>query len=153
MSTGIILGNKILDVVVVAWFIAQFYKVVSSIIIEKKINIHRFWETGGMPSSHSATVSSLATAVGIAQGINSVYFAISIIFAIIVMHDASGIRRAAGKQAGVLNALGKSLSNLFEEKFHQEQLKELLGHTPIEVMAGSILGIVIAFLMKSYLLT
>ncbi len=152
MSTGIILGNKILDVVVVAWFIAQFYKVVSSIIIEKKINIHRFWETGGMPSSHSATVSSLATAVGIAQGINSVYFAISVIFAIIVMHDASGIRRAAGKQAGVLNDLGKSLSNLFEEKFHQEQLKELLGHTPVEVMVGAILGIVIAFLMKSYLL-
>ncbi len=152
MSTGIILGNKILDVVVVAWFIAQFYKVVSSIIFEKKINIQRFWETGGMPSSHSATVSSLATAVGIAQGINSVYFAISVIFAIIVMHDASGIRRAAGKQAGVLNALGKSLSNLFEEKFHQEQLKELLGHTPVEVMAGAILGIVVAFLMKSYLL-
>lgn len=153
MTSGIILGNKILDVVVVAWFIAQFYKVISALITEKKINIKRFWETGGMPSSHSSTVSSLATAVGISQGVSSIYFAISVIFAIIVMHDASGIRRAAGKQAGVLNALGKSLSNLFEEKFHQEQLKELLGHTPVEVMVGAILGIAIAFLMKSYLLS
>jgi len=152
MSPGIILGNKILDVVVVAWFIAQFYKVVSSLIAERKINIQRFWETGGMPSSHSSTVSSLATAVGISQGVGSVLFAISVVFAIIVMHDASGIRRAAGKQAGVLNALGKSLSSLFEEKFHQEQLKELLGHTPVEVLAGAILGIVVAFLMKGYLL-
>ena len=152
MASGFILGNKILDVVVIAWFIAQFYKVVSSLILEKRLNIRRFWETGGMPSSHSSTVSSLATAVGITQGIHSVYFAISVVFAIIVMHDASGIRRAAGKQAGVLNELGKSLSNLFEEKFHQEQLKELLGHTPVEVLAGAILGVVVALLMKPYLI-
>jgi len=152
MASGFILGNKILDVVVVAWFIAQFYKVVRSLIVEKRLNIRRFWETGGMPSSHSSTVSALATAVGISQGVSSVLFAISVVFAIIVMHDASGIRRAAGKQAGVLNELRKSLSNIFEEKFHQEQLKELLGHTPVEVMAGAVLGIIIAFIMKGYLL-
>ncbi len=153
MSSGIILGNKILDVVVVAWFIAQFYKVIRSLVVEKRINLRRFWETGGMPSSHASTVSSLAAAVGISQGVGSVLFAISAVFALIVMHDASGIRRAAGKQAGVLNALGKSLSNLFEEKFHQEQLKELLGHTPVEVLAGAILGVAVAFLMKGYLLS
>ncbi|GMT45747.1 MAG: membrane protein [bacterium] len=152
MEAGIIFGNKILDVVFVAWFIAQFYKVFSSIIVEKKFNVKRLWETGGMPSSHSSTVSALATTIGISQGPASPLFAISVVFAIIVMHDAAGIRRAAGKQAGVLNSLRKSLSKLFDEKLGEVQLKELLGHSPLEVLAGAILGIAVAFIMKSYLI-
>lgn len=152
METGIIFGNKILDVVFVAWFIAQFYKVFSSIIVEKKFNVKRLWETGGMPSSHSSTVSALATAIGISQGPASPLFAISVVFAIIVMHDAAGIRRAAGKQAGVLNNLRRSLSKLFDEKLGEVQLKELLGHSPVEVLAGAILGVAVAFIMKSYLI-
>jgi len=152
MNTGILFGNKILDVVFVAWFFAQFYKVLSSLIFEKKLNLKRAWETGGMPSSHSSTVTALTTAVGISLGLNSPLFAASLVFAIIVMHDAAGIRRAAGKQAGVLNDLGKSLSTLFEGKFHQEQLKELLGHTPVEVLVGAILGFVVALFMRGYLL-
>ena len=152
MSSGIILGNKILDVVTVSWFIAQFYKVISSLVVEKKVNFKRMFETGGMPSSHSSTVSALATAVGITFGVSSALFAVSAIFAIIVMHDASGIRRAAGKQAGILNRLSESLNLLFENKFQQENLRELLGHTPVEVLVGAILGIAVALLMRPYLL-
>lgn len=153
MSSGIILGNKILDVVTVSWFIAQFYKVISSLVVEKKVNFKRMFETGGMPSSHSSTVSALATAVGITFGVSSALFAVSAIFAIIVMHDASGIRRAAGKQAGILNRLSESLNLLFENKFQQENLRELLGHTPVEVLVGAILGIAVALLMRPYLLS
>ncbi len=152
MHTGIILGNKILDVVTVSWFIAQFYKVIASLVTEKRVNLKRMFETGGMPSSHSSTVSALATAVGIIYGVSSALFAVSAIFAIIVMHDASGIRRAAGEQAGILNKLSESLNSLFENKFQQENLRELLGHTRIEVIVGTILGIAVALLMKPYLL-
>ena len=153
MENGIILGNNILDVVFVAWFIAQFYKVIICIIIDKKISIKRFWETGGMPSSHSSTVSALATSVGIVYGTVTPLFAVSIVFAIIVLHDAAGIRRAAGKQAGVLNRLGASLSKLVDERFSEEQLKELLGHTPVEVLVGTIVGIAVAFIFKFHLVS
>jgi hypothetical protein len=151
MEKGILLDNSILDVVFVAWFLAQFYKVISSIIIDKRLNIKRLWETGGMPSSHSSTVTALTTAVGISKGVASPLFAICLVFAIIVMHDAAGIRRAAGKQAGVLNRLGESLGRIFDEGYVQEQLKELLGHTPVEVLVGALLGVAVAFLLKFHL--
>ena len=150
-QTGVIFGNRILDVVFVAWFIAQFSKVIHSIYVEKRFVLRRLWETGGMPSSHTATVTSLSTAIGITYGTSSPVFAISIIFATVVMSDAAGIRRAAGKHAGVLNKLNDTLRNLLETKIQHEQLKELLGHTPFEVLAGAILGVVIAFLMYGYL--
>lgn len=152
MHSGLIFGNRILDVVTIAWFLAQFYKVMESLMVSKKIVLKRMLETGGMPSSHSATVSSLAVAVGITHGVSSSLFAAVVIFAIIVMHDAAGIRRAAGKQAGVLNRITQSLNQLLENKFDQENLRELLGHTRIEVLVGAILGIVVAFIMKPYLL-
>ncbi len=152
MGSGIILGNKILDVVTLAWFFAQFYKVAQSLVVEKKIVWRRMFETGGMPSSHSATVTALAASVGITYGVSSTLFAIVAVFAIIVMHDASGIRRAAGKQAGVLNKLSESLNAIFENRFQQENLRELLGHTPVEVFVGAILGVVVAFIMRFYLI-
>lgn len=86
-GTGIIFRNNIFDIVFVAWFIAQSYKVIVSIIVDKKISIERFWKTGGMPSSHSSTVSALTTSIGIVYGKASPLFAISIVFAIIVLHD------------------------------------------------------------------
>ena len=153
MENGIIFGNSILDVVIVAWFTAQFYKVVSSIIIDKKLSIKRFWETGGMPSSHSSTVSALATSVGIVYGTATPLFAVSIVFAIIVLHDAAGIRRAAGKQASVLNRLGTSLSKFIDVRFSEEKLKELLGHTPVEVLIGTIVGIAVAFILRFHLVS
>ncbi len=151
MEGGIILGNSILDVVFVAWAIAQIYKVISSIIVEKKLNIKRMWETGGMPSSHSSTVSALTTSVGIVYGLSSPLFAASLVFAIIVMHDAAGIRRAAGRQASALNRLGKTLSKVFDERFNEDHLKELLGHSPVEVLVGAVVGLVVAFLMRGHL--
>ena len=151
MEGGIILGNSILDVVFVAWAIAQIYKVISSIIVEKKLNIKRMWETGGMPSSHSSTVSALTTSVGIVYGLSSPLFAVSLVFAIIVMHDAAGIRRAAGRQASALNRLGKTLSKVFDERFNEDHLKELLGHSPVEVLVGAVVGLVVAFLMRGHL--
>ncbi len=153
MESGIIFGNSILDVVFIAWFIAQFYKVIVSIISDKKLSIKRFWETGGMPSSHSSTVSALVTSVGIVYGTATPLFAVSIVFAIIVLHDAAGIRRAAGKQASVLNRLGASLSKLVDERFNEERLKELLGHTPVEVLVGTIVGIIVAFIFKFHLVS
>ncbi len=153
MENGIILNNSILDVITVAWAIAQFYKVLSSLIIDKKFNIRRLWETGGMPSSHSATVTALATSVGISYGAASPLFAISSIFAIIVMHDAAGIRRAAGKQASALNRIGATLSKIFDERFDEEHLKELLGHNPIEVLTGALLGIAVAFIFRFHLIS
>ena len=152
-EAGIILGIKILDVTFIAWFIAQFYKVLTSIFIEKKFNIKRFYETGGMPSSHSSTVSCLAACTGIVYGKESGYFAVSVILAVIVMYDAMGIRRAAGKQAGVLNRMMDKLSDKIGEMFHDEKLKELLGHTQLEVFAGMILGVIVAFIFKDYLIS
>lgn len=159
MRTGIIFGNKILDVVFVAWFVAQFYKVVFSLIVEKKINFRRMWETGGMPSSHSSTVTSLATCIGIVEGVKSNLFAVAVIFSGIVMYDAAGIRRAAGKQAGVLNTFLEKIPLIIGKKQYKKyfkdekttKLKELLGHTPIEVFVGAIVGIVVGILFRDYL--
>lgn len=152
MKAGIVFGNRIVDVVFVAWFIAQFYKVLSTIILEKKIDIRRMWGTGGMPSSHSSTTTSLAASIAVVEGTSSPMFAAATIFSMVVMYDAAGIRRAAGKQAGVLNKIVEKLAHKIEEKVHDETLKELLGHTPFEVLIGAILGIVVALVMKGYLL-
>ena len=152
MDSGFLLGNKILDVVFIAWFCAQFYKVLSTLLFEQRFDISRFWDTGGMPSSHSATVTSLATCVGLIEGIASTSFAMATIFCCVVMYDAAGIRQAAGKQAGVLNRIIEKLAHKIEEKLHDERLKELLGHTPFEVMIGATLGVLVAIFMKGYLL-
>ncbi len=141
-----LLSNRVLWIGVIAWFGAQLMKIILNGIIEKRWEFSRlFFGLGGMPSSHSAVVTSIATAVGIARGFYSVEFAISTFFAFIVMTDAAGVRRAAGRQAVVLNKIvqdmisgGKNLSS--------EKLKELLGHTPFEVIIGALLGILIALL-------
>lgn len=128
-----------------AWFLAQFLKGVFYFIKEKRINFRRFVGAGGMPSSHSALVSSLTVAIGETEGWSSPIAALAIVTALIVMYDAAGVRLAASKQAVVLN---KMLDEVFEEgEFHQERLKELLGHTPVEVFAGAALGIVVALLL------
>ena len=151
MGGGIFLGNKILDISIVAAFIAQFWKVINPVFNGIKPRWDRMWQTGGMPSSHSASVTSLATSVAILNGYKSVEFAICVVFSIIIMYDAAGVRRAAGKHAGILN----SLMEIFKEKeglkFKQTQLKELLGHEPTEVIAGAVLGIVVSLVMIGYL--
>jgi acid phosphatase family membrane protein YuiD len=138
--------NHILWTSVTAWIIAQVLKGLFYLAKEKKINFRRFAGAGGMPSSHSALVAALATGVGIEKGWDSVSAALAIIFAIIVMYDAAGVRLAASRQAATLN---KIVDELFQAgEFHQKRLKELLGHTPIEVIAGASLGVFLAVIFK-----
>ena len=148
MGTGIILGNRILDIVAVSLVIAQTLKVIFYLFKEKKLNLRKYLDTGSMPSSHSAMVSSLTTAVGISEGVRSVYFAISLIFSLIVMYDATGVRQAVGKQAVVLNKIINDIIKKDNSKLFEEDLKELIGHTPLEVFAGASLGVVLAFIMS-----
>ena len=140
---GDILDNSVLLVAIVACLIAQASKVVVDLIKNGKVNFRSLVTTGGMPSAHSALVTSLATGVGQTSGWASPEFAIATIFAVIVMYDAAGVRQAAGKQARILNQM---IDELFSEhhKFNEDRLKELLGHTPFQVIIGSALGITIS---------
>ncbi len=148
MENGLILGNKIFDIVVVALIISQTLKVIISLFTDKRLNFRKFLDTGSMPSSHTASVVSLTTAIGIFEGLNSVLFALSTVFAIVVMYDASGVRRAAGKQATVLNKIVENIRKKEGHTILEENLKELLGHTPLEVIAGAALGVAVAFIMS-----
>jgi len=143
-----------------AIFFAQFVKVPIFYIATKKVDWSLLTSTGGMPSSHSAAVTALATAIGMETGFDSPIFAVATMFAIITMFDATGVRRQAGEQAIVLNQLVKDFQMIFEEAKHwqkhgeqykQKKLKELLGHKPIEVFFGAITGIIIAIIMYSIL--
>lgn len=142
--------NRILWIAVLANFIAQFFKIFSHLISEKEFNIKRAIETGGMPSSHSSTVAALATGIGLQEGFGSSMFALSAVFAMVVLFDAAGVRQAAGKHAEVLNSIMKDLQHLFEEGFQHKQLKTLLGHTRLQVLAGTILGIGFSYVMMTY---
>lgn len=139
-----IFSNVWLCIPVITWFVVQCLKVMFELIKYKKLDIKRMWGSGGMPSSHSALVCSLATAVGLTEGVDSVIFAISVSLAAIVMYDASGVRRAAGKQAKVLNQI---IENEGKNINVQEKLIELLGHTPLEVYVGAAIGIAMAILL------
>lgn len=140
-----LLSNKVLITCITAWFIAQLLKIILTFYKTKKIDITRFVGSGGMPSSHTSFVMSLATSIGKLEGWSSPWFAMAISFAFVVMYDAAGVRRAAGYQAKVLNMIIDDLTH--HKPLGNKRLKELLGHTPKEVLAGAILGIVIAQLM------
>jgi uncharacterized protein len=141
---GDIIHNQVLLVSLVACFIAQGLKLLFDIGKNGKLNFRVLVESGGMPSSHSALVAALATSVGQTLGWASPEFAIAVVFAFIVMYDAAGVRQAAGKQARVLNQI---IDEFFqgEHQFTEDRLKELLGHTPVQVIVGSILGIAISW--------
>lgn len=138
-------NSSILFTSILAWFIAQLLKVIFVLIHDKKLDFYRLIGSGGMPSSHSAFVVSLAAGVALKDGIDSTAFAIAFVLAFVVMYDAAGVRRAAGQQAKILNQIvEKWETDDFEKK--GKQLKELLGHTPLEVFAGTILGILVALI-------
>ncbi len=139
-----LLSNHVLWVALAASAIAQTLKLLLDIAKHRKLNFRVLVETGGMPSSHSALVTALATSVGLQRGWNSVEFAIALVFAFIVMYDAAGVRQAVGKQARILNQI---VEEFFQEghELAEARLKELLGHTPIQVIAGSALGVAIAW--------
>lgn len=142
---GDILDNGVLFIAVIACLIAQALKLIVDLVKNRKLNVRVLTTTGGMPSAHSALVTSLATGVGQTAGWGSPEFAIATIFAIIVMYDAAGVRQAAGKQARILNQM---IDELFskDHEFNEDKLKELLGHTPFQVIVGSALGITISCL-------
>jgi acid phosphatase family membrane protein YuiD len=144
-----ILHNQILIVALIACITAQGLKLAIDLIRNRKLNVGYLLSPGGMPSAHSALVGALATSVGLIKGWTGSEFAIACLFAIIVMYDAAGVRQAAGKQAKILNQL---IDELFQEKhnLNEERLKELLGHTPFQVLVGLSLGISIAMVCSKY---
>ena len=147
-----LITNPFLITSVSSWLIAQVLKTVIFAIITKHFDWHRLFGDGGMPSGHSATVSSLATFCALTYGFGSSLFAITAILATIVCHDAMGVRRETGKQAFILNEIIKAFEDLSQETLPEVKLKEFVGHTPIQVTAGILIGIANAFLMFHVLL-
>jgi len=136
------LANKILIITLSTWAIAQGIKVVLGIIREKRFNFKWFIGTGGMPSSHAAGATALATTCGLSEGFDSVLFALSAVFALVTMFDAQGVRRSAGQQAAILNQI---LDDMYwKHKIEADRLFELIGHTPLQVVIGFLLGIFLA---------
>ena len=152
MSGGILFGNRLLDVAVVSCFSAQFYKVFFPLFKGQRPRWARLIQTGGMPSSHASTVVSLVTGVSLLKGFRSVEFAIAMVFAGIVLYEATGVRQQAGKHAKALNRLIDAIEHNDGIEIINEKFKELLGHTPIEVFWGSVLGIAVGLLFKGYIL-
>lgn len=134
--------NKILLISVAAWAIAQVLKLLISVAVYRKFDINYLITGGGMPSSHSALVCACATAAAFEAGLSSPVFAVSAVLAFIVMYDAAHVRRETGEQAKVLNYIMRNWGEVKPEEF-EDELKELIGHTPFQVAVGGILGIVL----------
>ena len=140
-----LLHNDILLAGILSWFVAQVIKTILYAVINKELDMTRLMGDGGMPSAHSATVTAVAAMTGLLCGFGSPLFALACILAIIVMHDAMGVRLETGRQAKLLNEMVTLLEALGQPKLSMEKkLKEFVGHTPSQVMAGMLLGIVVA---------
>jgi hypothetical protein len=139
-----LLDNTILWSTLLAAVVAQVLKGLQEAVLQKRFNLHRVFETGGMPSSHSAAVASLATSMGLNYGWDSPLFTISTVVAVIVIYDATGIRRAAGEHAIILNELLEELNHLLRDGFKRQNLKTLLGHTYPQAVVGIIIGVALA---------
>jgi len=139
-----ILRNYALWIALCAWFVAQVIKILLELIRNKRLNLRLLMSSGGMPSSHSSFVTAVTTVIGLTEGFDSPIFALGAIVSLIVMYDASGVRRAAGNQAKVINDLIASIENPNIKL--DKKLKEMLGHTPVQVAAGAVLGITIALI-------
>ncbi len=135
-------NNKILMITIFVWAVAQGIKVTLGIIRERRFNFKWFIGTGGMPSSHAAGAAALATTCGLHAGFDSVAFALAAVFAMVTMFDAQGVRRSAGQQAVMLNQI---LDDMYwKGKIEADRLFELIGHSPLQVIIGGLLGIVLA---------
>lgn len=142
--------NTILLSAILGWLVAQILKTLIHLYFTKQFTAERLVGSGGMPSSHSATVCALATAVGMKYGGAGVEFAIATVFAIIVMYDAMGVRRETGIQAKIINEMMEMFTHMGKEMSVEEKLKEFVGHTPLQVLMGAILGIIIAVFICSF---
>jgi len=130
---------------IVAWTICQAAKVTLTSVRQRSLNLRVLAETGGMPSSHSAIVMGLTASIGKYAGVTSPQFAIALIFSFVVMYDAAGLRRAAGRQAAILNRLVEDLVHM--RGVQEPVLRELLGHTPVEVLVGAVIGVAVGLLL------
>jgi uncharacterized protein len=140
-----IISNKVIFAGILGWAVAQILKVVTNSIKMKELDFSRIVGSGGMPSSHSGFVMAVATKTGMVTCFDSPIFALAIAFGVVVMYDAAGVRRAAGNQARVINLIINDLSH--KKGLQQDRLKELIGHTPFEVIAGALLGIFIGLIV------
>ena len=145
-----LLHNPFFVVPLASWGIAQVLKVIINYCITKELNWERLFGDGGMPSGHSATVSSMATMAFLSFGAGSYQFAIALMVAIIVAHDATGVRLETGKQAVAINEILKAFELLAPDKISEANLKEFVGHTPIQVLAGILLGSLNAIVMYNF---
>ena len=146
-----IFTNPVLLIPVLAWAIAQVLKTIINAIMSKKFEISRLVGDGGMPSGHSATVTSLAIMAGFSEGFHSVSFAIALVLAVIVMHDALGVRRETGKQAVSIIKMAEIINDYIsehDENLKVDKLKVLVGHTPLQVVCGALLGAVVAIVYQ-----
>ena len=141
--------NQILTVSLLSWFVAQVLKTIINFVLLGKFQLERRWGDGGMPSAHSATVCAMVIATARSEGINSAIFAVASVVAIITMHDAMGVRRETGEQAKVLNRMLEQWIEVTEKNspfLQNMHLKEMVGHTPLQVMAGFAVGCIVGLL-------
>ena len=146
------LGNQVLVSAVMGWVVAQFLKTLIDFALNKSFNAERLVGSGGMPSSHSATVCGMTTAAMLKYGVGSFEFAVSFVVSMVVMYDAIGVRRETGKQAKLLNSIlnENPLKLKLNAEVLQEKLKEYVGHTPLQVVAGAVLGIGMTLVISSF---
>lgn len=142
---GILTQNAILDCALLAWFIAQLIKVLLELVVNRRLDVKRFVTSGGMPSSHSSFVVAGTTALGRLYGISSPLFALAVMLSAVVMYDACNVRRSAGDTAKLVNQLLEHVEKLAAENF-ADDLKIIMGHTPLQVAAGAVLGVLVGFL-------
>ena len=139
--------NHILSITLIAWIFTQTIKVTLGVMQQKRFDFRWFIGTGGMPSSHAAGATALALSSGMELGFSSPIFALAFVFAMVTMFDAQGVRRSAGKQAEILNKIMEDIQ--WQGKIKEDKLKELLGHTPFQVLIGSIIGALIALILSN----
>lgn len=140
-------SNEVLVSAVVGWTVAQILKTIIDFALNRNFSVERMVGSGGMPSSHSATVCALTTSAGVVYGVSSFEFAICFVLASVVMYDAIGVRQETGKQAKLLNMIMEQNIFKLDNAHIQQNLKELVGHTPLQVFAGAILGIILALVV------
>ena len=143
-----IIHNEALIAPIIAWFVAQLFKMLISLVRDRRLDLTYLVSMGGMPSAHSSLVCALATSVALVNGVSSSAFAITVFFAVIVMYDAAGVRQTVSHQSNILNRI---LDELFKGKpAFEQRLREFIGHTHFEIMAGAALGILIAWLWAQF---
>ena len=139
-------GNRLIDCALIAWLLAQVIKVVLELLVNRTFDVRRFVSSGGMPSSHSALVVACTTAAARTEGLASPLFGVCVVFSLVVMYDACNVRRSAGDTAKLVNQLLRHVEKLTAEDF-ADDLKIIMGHTPLQVLVGALLGLAVGLLM------